>query len=84
MCTQDGNRCNNVVNRSECEYCLYHAKAALKQYSNRRPDVHGQSFFERQLKPVVDKGKGKMRCIVLELEKKSAVFFFERRLQPMN
>lgn len=54
--TQDGSRCGNVVNRSECEYCLYHAKAALRQFTNRRPDVQGVSLFERQLKPVVDKG----------------------------
>ncbi|KAF5827913.1 hypothetical protein DUNSADRAFT_18541 [Dunaliella salina] len=52
----DGSRCNNVVNRSECEFCLYHAKAALKHFSNRRPDVPGRSLFEMQLKPVVDKG----------------------------
>lgn len=58
---QDGSRCGNVVNRSECEYCLYHAKAALKQLSSRRPDVQGLSLFERQLKPVVDKGEAVLR-----------------------
>ena len=44
------------MNLSECEFCVYHAKAALRQVSNKRPDVQGRTLFERQLKPVVDRG----------------------------
>jgi len=63
--TQDGSRCTAVVNRSECEYCLWHAKAALKQLTNRRADVQGRSMFEKQLRPVVDRGACACACACL-------------------
>jgi hypothetical protein len=56
-----------VVNLSECEFCVYHAKAALRQVSNRRPDVQGRTLFERQLKPVVDRGESGSLLLLLQL-----------------
>ncbi|KAL6749813.1 hypothetical protein V8C86DRAFT_3144665, partial [Haematococcus lacustris] len=56
---QDGGRCSAVVNRSQCEFCVHHAKTALRQLQAKRPELSGagRSLFERQLVPIVNKAE---------------------------
>ncbi|KAJ9514682.1 hypothetical protein QJQ45_028439 [Haematococcus lacustris] len=61
---QDGGRCSAVVNRSQCEFCVHHAKTALKQLQAKRPELSGagRSLFERQLVPIVNKAEAQRRA----------------------
>ncbi|GFH26659.1 Mcm10 domain-containing protein, partial [Haematococcus lacustris] len=61
---QDGGRCSAVVNRSQCEFCVHHAKTALRQLQAKRPELSGagRSLFERQLVPIVNKAEAQRRA----------------------
>ena len=40
---KDGSRCTSVVNKSECEFCIYHIRNEFKKSSSKRSEI--QSFF---------------------------------------
>ena len=50
------------VNRSECEFCIYHAQTALKRLSmtGGRPELNagGRSYTAKALHQVANKGEG--------------------------
>ncbi|GLI67277.1 hypothetical protein VaNZ11_011461 [Volvox africanus] len=48
---KDGNRCTIPINKSSCEYCPYHAQAALRALSSNRADMAGANLLQRQLLP---------------------------------
>ncbi|GIL66998.1 hypothetical protein Vafri_20375, partial [Volvox africanus] len=48
---KDGNRCTIPINKSSCEYCPYHAQAALRALASNRSDMAGANLLQRQLLP---------------------------------
>ncbi|KAG2496313.1 hypothetical protein HYH03_005546 [Edaphochlamys debaryana] len=48
---KDGQRCTFPVNKTTCEYCPYHAQAALRALSSNRSDIAGANLMQRQLLP---------------------------------
>ncbi|GIM03779.1 hypothetical protein Vretimale_8395, partial [Volvox reticuliferus] len=48
---KDGQRCTIPINKSTCEYCPYHAQAALRALSSNRSDMAGANLLQRQLLP---------------------------------
>ncbi|GLC45203.1 minichromosome maintenance- protein [Pleodorina starrii] len=48
---KDGQRCTMPVNKNSCEYCPYHAQAALRALSSNRSDMAGANLLQRQLLP---------------------------------
>ncbi|GFR44094.1 hypothetical protein Agub_g5229, partial [Astrephomene gubernaculifera] len=48
---KDGQRCTMPINKSVCEYCPYHAQAALRALSSNRSDMAGANLLQRQLLP---------------------------------
>ncbi|EFJ48590.1 hypothetical protein VOLCADRAFT_104648 [Volvox carteri f. nagariensis] len=48
---KDGQRCTMPINKSTCEYCPYHAQAALRALSSNRSDMAGANLLQRQLLP---------------------------------
>ncbi len=58
---QDGSRCDMPANRSECEYCVFHAQTALRRLSKTggRPDLArgGRSYSTKAMHQVAKRGE---------------------------
>ncbi|GAX84370.1 hypothetical protein CEUSTIGMA_g11792.t1 [Chlamydomonas eustigma] len=57
---KDGTRCSVPVNRSECEYCIYHAQTALRKLNmtGSRPELvaGGRSYTTKAIQQVAKRG----------------------------
>lgn len=54
---KDGTRCTRAVDKTVCQYCIYHVQAAMKKFGSRRPELGGSHLWRQQRVAVANAGK---------------------------